>query len=99
MPGGTVGAQLGSDWERQVLAKEMTQGLVSLGASLSVTTATDIRDAATPEEGILAAVDDLGADLLVIGTSVRAGTARLFLGHRVENLVRNAPCPVLILNT
>jgi nucleotide-binding universal stress UspA family protein len=92
-------AEIGSDLERRVLAREMTSEIEAVGTSLSVATAGDVREAATAEEGILGAVTDLDADLLVIGTSVRAGTARLFLGHRVEYLVREAPCPVLILNT
>jgi nucleotide-binding universal stress UspA family protein len=37
-------------------------------------------------------------DLIVVGTSVRTGTQRLFLGPKVERLVREAPCSSLILN-
>jgi nucleotide-binding universal stress UspA family protein len=38
-------------------------------------------------------------DLIVIGTAVRAGTQQLYLGPRVEQLLAEAPCPVIILNT
>jgi nucleotide-binding universal stress UspA family protein len=37
-------------------------------------------------------------DLMVVGTSLRAGTRRLFLGTRVERMVTEAPCSTLILN-
>jgi Kef-type K+ transport system membrane component KefB len=40
-----------------------------------------------------------GVDLIVLGTSVRVGTQRLFLGPRVERLIREAPCSVVVLNT
>ena len=60
---------------------------------------THIREAAETETGILAAVEEFRPDLLVLGTSVRAGTTRLHLGPRVEYLVRHAPCPVVVVNS
>jgi hypothetical protein len=33
-----------------------------------------------------------------VGTNVRVGSSRLFLGPRVERLLINAPCPVIVLN-
>jgi nucleotide-binding universal stress UspA family protein len=76
----------------------MTGQLLDLGASLEVLTWSDVREAEDVEAGILAAVVDTGADLLVLGTAVRAGTSRLFLGPRVERLLERVPCPVLVLN-
>jgi nucleotide-binding universal stress UspA family protein len=83
---------------RHRLATEMTGQLLDLGASLEVLTWSDVREAEDVEAGILAAVVDTGADLLVLGTAVRAGTSRLFLGPRVERLLERVPCPVLVLN-
>lgn len=40
-----------------------------------------------------------GVDLMVLGTSVRVGTQRLFLGPRVERIIRDSPCSVVVLNT
>jgi nucleotide-binding universal stress UspA family protein len=37
-------------------------------------------------------------DLVVIGTSLRPGTQRLFLGPKVERLIRDTPCSTLVLN-
>jgi Kef-type K+ transport system membrane component KefB len=39
-----------------------------------------------------------GVDLIIVGTSVRSGTRRLFLGPKVERLIRDAPCSTLVLN-
>jgi nucleotide-binding universal stress UspA family protein len=58
---------------------------------------TEVREAEDVETGILEAVEDFGADLLILGSSVRAGTTHLHLGPRVEYLTRLAPCPVVIL--
>ena len=55
-------------------------------------------EAVDVETGILEAIEATGADLLILGTSVRAGSTRLHLGPRVEFLARNAPCPVVIIN-
>jgi Kef-type K+ transport system membrane component KefB len=38
-------------------------------------------------------------DLIVLGTSVRVGTQRLFLGPGVERIIRDSPCSVVVLNT
>jgi Kef-type K+ transport system membrane component KefB len=38
------------------------------------------------------------ADLIVMGTDVKPGTDRLFLGPRVERILRDAPCPVIVVN-
>jgi nucleotide-binding universal stress UspA family protein len=35
------------------------------------------------------------ADLIVVGTSSRAGLGKLFLGSVAEEIIREAPCPVL----
>jgi nucleotide-binding universal stress UspA family protein len=36
-----------------------------------------------------------GADLVVVGTSCRAGLGKAFLGSTAEEIIREAPCPVL----
>lgn len=80
------------------LAVDVTAEMQKVGLALGHAATTRIRRAADSETGILEAVGEFDADLLVLGTSVRAGTTRLHLGPRVEHLVRYAPCPVVILN-
>lgn len=81
------------------LALDITSEMERLGLALGHRAATHIRRAEDPETGILRAVDEFRPDLLVLGTNVRAGTARLHLGPRVEYIVRHAPCPVMIVNS
>lgn len=81
------------------LAVEVTAELEKLGLALGHEAQTHIRRASDPETGILQTVNEFSPDLLVLGTSVRAGTAHLHLGPRVEFLVRHAPCPVVVVNT
>lgn len=48
-----------------------------------------------PANVILAAIEELGVDSVVIGTHGRQGLGRLVLGSVAERVVRESPCPVL----
>lgn len=48
-----------------------------------------------PHDEIVAAAQDEGADLIVIGTHGRGGLERFFLGSVTDRVIRTAPCPVL----
>jgi nucleotide-binding universal stress UspA family protein len=50
-----------------------------------------------PADEILAAAREWVADAIVIGTHGRSGVSRLVLGSTAESVVRNAPCPVLVI--
>jgi nucleotide-binding universal stress UspA family protein len=52
-------------------------------------------EGATIVEMIRQAAEDLGADLIVMGTHGRTGIAQVFLGSVAERTLRIAPCPVL----
>jgi nucleotide-binding universal stress UspA family protein len=45
---------------------------------------------------ILRLAGELGCDLIVLGTHGRTGLARLLLGSVAEQVLRQAPCPVLV---
>jgi Kef-type K+ transport system membrane component KefB len=83
---------------RTDFAEDITAELVVSAMRLDQAVTPTIVEAADVESGISAALDATGADLLVMGTSVRAGTRRLYLGPRVERIAAGATCPVLILN-
>ncbi len=50
-----------------------------------------------PESAILDAVNDLGIDLVVMSTHGRTGLAHLVMGSVAEEVVRTAPCPVMVV--
>ncbi len=52
-----------------------------------------------PAAGILRVAGNLGCDLIVIGTHGRTGLARLLLGSVADEVLREAPCPVLTVRT
>jgi nucleotide-binding universal stress UspA family protein len=51
-----------------------------------------------PWEGVLEAIKELGADLVVMGTHGRRGLSHLTLGSVAERVVRLAPIPVLTVH-
>lgn len=48
-------------------------------------------------ETVLAAAQEFEPDVLVLGSSVRGGLARLLPGSIADQIVRHAPCPVLLV--
>jgi universal stress protein A len=48
-------------------------------------------------DGILDAAKQCSADLIVVGSHGRRGVKRLVLGSVAEDVVRRAPCPVLVV--
>jgi nucleotide-binding universal stress UspA family protein len=48
-----------------------------------------------PDDAVLDYTDEVGADLLVLGTHGRRGLKRLVLGSVAEDILRKAPCPAL----
>lgn len=50
-----------------------------------------------PARGIAQLASDLEADLVVVGTHGRRGLSRLLLGSVAEEVLRLAPCPVLVM--
>jgi nucleotide-binding universal stress UspA family protein len=49
-----------------------------------------------PFEEVIAAANDLGADLIVMGHTGRRGTSRVLIGSVTQRVLDYAPCPVLV---
>lgn len=85
--------------QRLDIGHQIASSLRDVGVSFGVATEIEVRMGPEPEEAILATARRVGADLVVLGTSVRVGSTRLFLGPRVERLLAACPCPVVVLNS
>lgn len=85
--------------ERQMnYAHEVVETLRELGEAYSVQAEAMVRVGRRPEAVILAIAERYNYDLIVLGTGARQNSARVFLGPRVENILDNAPCPVIVVN-
>ena len=51
----------------------------------------------TPTQTIVDTAGEQGVDLILMGTHGRTGLAHVFLGSVAQHVVRQAPCPVLVV--
>lgn len=80
------------DYARDSARVHLAREAARLGEDLRVVTRADIGPIVPT---ILAAAEEVGADLIVIGTHGRTGLRRGLLGSVAERVVRGARCPVL----
>jgi nucleotide-binding universal stress UspA family protein len=57
----------------------------------------EVRVSPTPADEIVDCAKKIHADIIVVGTHGRSGIPRLLIGSVAEHVVRNAPCPVLVV--
>jgi Kef-type K+ transport system membrane component KefB len=89
----------GVGFERQLSnAHAVVDGLREKGESQGVYARTEVEIGADPEAVILDYARKQRVDLIVLGADVRPASERLFLGPRIEHILANAPCPVVVLN-
>lgn len=90
-------SRAGSVTVRMEIAEGIVNELRELGESLGVRVSTEVEMGGTMVGGIIQRAER-GIDLIVMGTGVRAGSPRLFLGPKVERVLSQAPCSVIVLN-
>ena len=84
---------------RLTFAHQTVEALKKLGESLNVNTFTEIEIGEEPDSVILKMSSEKNFDLIILGTDVRPGSDKLYLGPRVERILNNASCPVIIVNS
>jgi Kef-type K+ transport system membrane component KefB len=90
-------ARVGSVAVRMEIAEGIVNELKEKGAGLGVQVATEVTMGGSTVDNLVERARD-EVDLIVLGTGVRAGSPRLFLGPKVERLLSEAPCSVIVLN-
>ena len=75
-------------------AKEQMQQWEHAASSVPIKTIVRVGD---PTSGIIEAAKELEIDLIIVSTHGRTGVARFFLGSTAERVIRQAPCPVLVV--
>lgn len=81
-------SRAGADKALATLAVDEVRGEVS---------ADTVVGTGSPAPEIIAVAKRLPADLIVVSTHGRTGLKHVFLGSVAENVVRHAPCPVLVV--
>jgi nucleotide-binding universal stress UspA family protein len=93
MPGGRFHARVDQVRERRAV---IAQSLVERGRETGVPVSFLVWEG-DPGDQIVAAAEAEHADMVVVGSHGRGTVGRLFLGSVSEHVVRNAPCPVLVV--
>jgi nucleotide-binding universal stress UspA family protein len=84
---------------RQVsFGRAVVEDLAGLASSFGVQASGSVVVGSSPEEVILSRAANDGIGLIILGTDVRVGEHRLYLGARVERILQRSPCPVMIVN-
>ena len=94
--GGTTGVPpLPNEYNRERLWEEL-RNIQPTRAGIALDHRFEYGD---PAAVILKTAEEIGADLIVMGTHVRTGLRRMLMGSVAEQVVRKASCPVLTVRT
>lgn len=90
----------GKLFERQLtIAHQIVNELRRLGDMQGLTVHTDVEIGPDVESVIWDYTHREQIDLIILGTDLRVDSDRLFLGPRVERILKTATCPVIIFNS
>jgi nucleotide-binding universal stress UspA family protein len=81
--------------QERELAERAALEATSVLQSMQVNTSTEVRDG-DPASGILAAADDWGAELILVGAGGLTGLERFLLGSVARNVAKHSRLPVLV---
>jgi nucleotide-binding universal stress UspA family protein len=93
LPGGRFRARVDQVRDSR---EQAAQDLVERGRSAGVLVSYLVWTG-DPGDMIVSAAEAEHADMIVVGSHGRGAVGRLFLGSVSEHVVRNAPCPVLVV--
>jgi len=93
MPGGRFRVRVDQVRERR---EQLAQELVERGRAAGIDVSFLIWTG-DPGDMIVEAAEAEHADMILVGSHGRGAVGRLFLGSVSEHVVRNAPCPVLVV--
>ena len=86
-------------WTEETLAQAVNERLGQEVAAISVAgvAAEPVVRIGVPWRQIVAAAEELDADMIVLGAHGKRGVRALLLGNTVENVTKHAPCPVMVI--
>ena len=93
MPGGRFRARVDQVREKR---EQQAQALVERGRELGIEVSFLVWTG-DPGDMIVSAAEAEKVDMVLVGSHGRGPVGRLFLGSVSEHVVRNAPCPVLVV--
>lgn len=95
-PGPVEWAWLDEEQLRAVAQRELDEAIARAAPPSGVTVTPSLAEA-SPVEALLAAAEETGADLIVVGSRGRGGFRGLLLGSTSQQVVAHATCPVVVV--
>jgi nucleotide-binding universal stress UspA family protein len=83
--------------EAEANANKALAEAVEIATGLGATAQSKIVRGAVSAEGIIASANDLGADLIVMGSHGRKGFQKFFLGSFAQDVLGSSELPVLVI--
>lgn len=77
-------------------ARELLERAAKKAAEQGVSAKTILVDNSFAAEGIVATADEIGAELIIMGSHGRRGLNRLLLGSQTNNVLAHTKIPVLV---
>lgn len=90
------GAETTGDFDQG--AREAVGDVAAMAEERGIDVETHV-ETGTPDEEILAAIEEFDCQAVVMGTTGRRGVDRILLGSVAENTVRSAPVPVVTVRS
>jgi Kef-type K+ transport system membrane component KefB len=78
------------------IGEDVVGQFADLGRAMDATVHADVLVADQPEHAIVERAERR-ADLIVLASSRKPVTQRAFFGHRIDYVIANAPCPVVVV--
>ncbi|WP_138505439.1 cation:proton antiporter [Nostoc sp. PA-18-2419] len=79
------------------IAHDLLEQQAAIGRNLGADVKTYILQGTSPEREILKFAQTKQVDLIILGSSIRMITGRVFFGHRVDAILNKAHCPVAVI--
>ncbi|MDL5363093.1 cation:proton antiporter [Halalkalicoccus sp. NIPERK01] len=81
------------------IGEEIVDREATIGREMGAKVLTTVAVSPRPEMGIIDLAEKNDADLVIVGTETRSISQRAFYGPRVEYLLQNVNCPIVIVNS
>lgn len=81
---------------QQQVAKDLLAAAARKAEAAGVSVGTVLIENSFPADGIIATANEIGAELIVMGSHGRSGLGRLLLGSQTNNVLAHSKIPVLV---
>lgn len=81
---------------QQKAANDLLAAAARKAEAAGIKTRTVLVENSFPSDGIIATANEIGAELIVMGSHGRAGLGRLLLGSQTNNVLAHSKIPVLV---